>query len=129
MKPACEIDEYASSRFTSRCASAARFPQASEMHASTATAIVQISLCVRERGDEDAQHHDERGGLRRRRHERRDRGRSALVHVRRPHVERRGGDLEREPGEDHREPGEEERVVSRLVRRRSAEKPSSPVAP
>src|SRR3990172_5072650 len=44
MKPACEIEEYASSRFTSRCASAARLPHASEMHTSTATAIVQISL-------------------------------------------------------------------------------------
>ena len=44
MNPACEIEEYASSRFTSRCASAARLPHASEMHARTATAIVQISL-------------------------------------------------------------------------------------
>ena len=43
MKPACEIDEYASSRLTLRCASAARFPTASETHASTATAIVQTS--------------------------------------------------------------------------------------
>ena len=46
MNPACEIDEYASSRFTSRCASAARFPQASEMHAITATAIVQTSASL-----------------------------------------------------------------------------------
>ncbi len=43
MKPACEIDEYASRRFTFVCASAATLPQASEMHASTATAIVQRS--------------------------------------------------------------------------------------
>src|SRR5919106_2433741 len=43
-KPAWEIDEYASRRLTSRCASAARFPHASEAHARTATAIVQISL-------------------------------------------------------------------------------------
>ena len=37
--------------------------------------------------------------------------------------------LNAKPGEDHREPGDEERVVRRLVRPRSAEKPSSPVAP
>src|SRR5262245_66590819 len=43
MNPACEIDEYASRRFRSRCASAARLPQASEMQARTATAIVQMS--------------------------------------------------------------------------------------
>ena len=114
MKPACEIDEYARIRFTSRCASAPRFPQTSEIAASTATAIVHTSACsgnavtstrrvttsaavfvaadmnaVTEVGD-------------------------ALVHVRRPHVERRGRDLECEPGEDHREPGEEERVARRV---------------
>jgi hypothetical protein len=41
MNPACEIDEYASIRFTLRCTSAARFPIASEAHAMTATATVQ----------------------------------------------------------------------------------------
>ena len=41
MKPACEIDEYASMRLTFRCTSAARLPTASEAHASTATTIVQ----------------------------------------------------------------------------------------
>ena len=40
MKPACEIDEYASRRFTFFWTSAARFPTASEMQAITATAIV-----------------------------------------------------------------------------------------
>src|ERR687891_2930005 len=44
MKPACEIDEKASRRLTSLCASAARLPHASETHAMTATAIVQMSL-------------------------------------------------------------------------------------
>ena len=43
MKPACEIDEYARSRLTRRWTSAAMLPQASEMHARTATAIVQTS--------------------------------------------------------------------------------------
>src|SRR5215213_7567265 len=43
MKPACDTDEYASSRFTSRWTSAARFPTASEAQASTATAIRQVS--------------------------------------------------------------------------------------
>src|SRR6266545_3663828 len=40
MKPACEIDEYASMRLTFRCTSAARLPIASDAHASTATTIV-----------------------------------------------------------------------------------------
>src|SRR5262249_718104 len=43
MKPAWEMDEYARSRLRSRCASAARFPQASEMQAMTAIATVQMS--------------------------------------------------------------------------------------
>ena len=42
--PAWEIEEYARIRFTSRCASAARLPHASETQARTATAIVQMSL-------------------------------------------------------------------------------------
>ena len=69
------------------------------------------------------QHDHEAGDLRRGRHERRHRRRRALVDVRRPHVERRGGDLEREPREDHRHPGHEERVVGagRLADRREPE--------
>ena len=43
MNPACEIDEYASRRFTFAWASAAMLPQASEMHARTAIAILQSS--------------------------------------------------------------------------------------
>ncbi len=43
MKPACETDEYASSRFTLRCASAAMLPTASEMHAMIASAQVHSS--------------------------------------------------------------------------------------
>ena len=35
MKPACEIDEYASIRFTFRCTSAARLPIASDATAMT----------------------------------------------------------------------------------------------
>ena len=41
MKPACEIDEYASIRFTSRCTSAARLPIASDATAIPANAHVQ----------------------------------------------------------------------------------------
>src|SRR5579863_721287 len=41
MKPACETDEYASSRLTLRCVSAAMLPIASEAHASAAIAHVQ----------------------------------------------------------------------------------------
>ncbi len=40
MKPACEIDEYASIRFTFRCVRAPRLPIASEATAITAIAIV-----------------------------------------------------------------------------------------
>ena len=43
MKPACEIEEYASSRLTFDWTSAAMLPHASEITASTATAIVHTS--------------------------------------------------------------------------------------
>src|SRR3954470_23830693 len=42
MKPACEIDEYASRRLTLVCTRAPRLPTASEMQAITAIAIVHI---------------------------------------------------------------------------------------
>ena len=38
MKPACEMDEYASSRFTSRCTSAAKLPMTSDATAMPANA-------------------------------------------------------------------------------------------
>jgi hypothetical protein len=41
MNPACEIDEYASMRFTFRCTSAARLPIVRDATAITATATVQ----------------------------------------------------------------------------------------
>ena len=44
MKPACEIDEYASIRFTLRWTSAARLPTASEQTA--ITAIVTVQRCA-----------------------------------------------------------------------------------
>ena len=43
MKPACEIDEYASMRLTFFCTSAARLPTTSEHTAITAIATVQSS--------------------------------------------------------------------------------------
>jgi hypothetical protein len=43
MKPACEIDEYASIRLTPRCTSAAKFPITSELTAMTAIATVHRS--------------------------------------------------------------------------------------
>ncbi len=43
MKPACEIEEYARSRFTRVWTSAARLPHASDAQARKATAIVQTS--------------------------------------------------------------------------------------
>ncbi len=46
MKPAWETDEYASSRLTFRCASAARLPIASDATASAATAAVHSSSCA-----------------------------------------------------------------------------------
>src|SRR5207302_844005 len=51
---------------------------------------------------EDAQQRAERRDLRRRRHERGDGRRRALVHVRRPGVERYGADLEQQPPADQR---------------------------
>ena len=72
---------------------------------------------LRERGRQDAVGDGQGGHLCRRAHERRHRGRRALIGVRRPHVERRGRRLEREPGDDHREPDHERRVV-RVTRRR-----------
>ena len=117
MKPACETDEYASIRLTFSCVSAAMLPTASEMHAMIAIAHVQRRSLLRERGHEHAVGDDERGRLRRGRHERgHGRGRP-LVHVRRPHVERRGRRLEPEAGDHHREADDEQRVVR--VRRRA----------
>ena len=129
MKPACDTDEYASSRFTFRCTSAARFPTASETHASTAIAIVQRCSCSGKADDEDPQRQDERSHLRRGGHERGHRGRRALVDVRRPHVERRRRGLEPEAGDQHRQPGQ--RAARRLAALAAAiaPKPSSPVAP
>src|SRR5262245_59084152 len=43
MKPACEIDEYASIRFTPLCTSAAKLPTTSEQTAITTIATVQRS--------------------------------------------------------------------------------------
>ena len=70
-------------------------------------------LVLRERDRQHAVGDDERGDLRRRRHERGHRRRRALVDVRRPHVERRRRRLEREPDDDHREPDDEHRGVRR----------------
>ena len=70
-----------------------------------------------ERRDQQAQHHCEGRGLRRRRHEAGHRSRRALVHVRRPHVERRGRGLEAEADEQHREPADEQRVAAQVLRR------------
>ena len=66
---------------------------------------------LRERDAQHAQHQDERGHLGRARHERRHRCRRALVHVRRPLVERRGGCLVAEADEHHRQPDEQQHVV------------------
>ena len=122
-KPAWETDEYASMRFTSLCAIAARLPIASEATASAATAIVQISDCSGNAVTRIRYMSAEPRDLRRGRHERGHRGRRALVDVGRPHVERRRGDLEAEAGEDHRHAGDEERVVGagRLLDRGEAE--------
>ena len=51
------------------------------------------------RHDGDAHEQGHAGDLRRGGEERRDRRRRALIDVRRPHVERHGGDLEAEAGE------------------------------
>ena len=86
-------------------------PQASEMTAITPIAIVQRRSSCGNTVDEHAERDDERGDLRRRRHEGGDRRRRALVGIGRPHVERRRRRLEGETGDDHREPDHEHRVV------------------
>ncbi len=70
-----------------------------------------VDLVDAERADEDAQDRGERGGLGRRRHERGHRGGRALVHVGRPHVERRGRDLEAEADQQQGEADEQHAVV------------------
>ncbi len=67
-----------------------------------------------ERGDEEAGEDGERRRLRGDRHERGDRGRGALVDVRRPLVEGRDRDLEGEADGDERDPDQDQRVVGEV---------------
>ena len=60
---------------------------------------------------EEAREHGESSRLGRHRHERRDRGRGALIDVRRPLVEGRDRELEREPGCRERDADQDQRVV------------------
>ena len=75
-----------------------------------ASAGPQSSCESPERLVEQAQEDPERRGLRRHRHEGRDRRGGALVDVGRPLVEGRNRCLEREPGDGQPDPGEKERV-------------------
>ena len=65
----------------------------------------------RKRFEPGAQKRRERRRLHGRRHVRRDRRRGAVVDIRRPHVERDGGDLETEPNEQQRDADEEQRTT------------------
>ena len=78
--------------------------------ASVASAGRPVALGADQRDVEEAQEHAERGGLRRDRHEGRDRRRRALVDVRRPLVERRDRGLEAEAGDAQRDAGQQQRV-------------------
>ena len=60
MKPACEIDEYASIRLTSFCTSAARLPITSERRRSRRPRHVHRCAFLRERRDEHAEREHER---------------------------------------------------------------------
>ena len=65
-----------------------------------------------ERADADFEQavgHAERGQLRRRADEQRDRRRRALVDVRQPHVERRGAELERDADDHEHQAGQQQR--------------------
>ena len=118
MKPACAIDEYASSRLMFVCTMAARFPTASETHAMTANAIVHRSAWSGNATTSSRSASDERRRLRGSRHEGRDGSRRTFVDVRRPHVERRRRHLEPEADDDHRQAGQQEEVVAELLLRR-----------
>ncbi len=63
----------------------------------------------------DAQQQSERRGLRSRGKKRRNRRWSALVDVRRPHLERRGGHLEAQADQDHGQPKLEKRAMKKLL--------------
>ena len=81
-----------------------------------------------ERAEHDAEQHDERCDLRRRAHERGDRGRGALVDVGRPHVERDCGQLERKSRDDERDAdcqpcGNTSRIHDRLRNTREVHRP------
>ena len=69
----------------------------------------------REREREHPDQGGEARGLRRRRHERGHRRGRALVDVRRPHVERHGGDLEPQPDEQQREARQQRPLLEQRV--------------
>ena len=107
-KPACAIDEYASSRFMLVWVSAATLPS---VMVRTETSIRSAGQSIPpershgpcpgdgQRAVEEAQRDREPGRLRQHRQERRHRGRGALVHVGAPEVERHRRDLEAESGQ------------------------------
>ena len=72
----------------------------------------------RERGHEHTHHQHDGDRLRGCRHERRHRGRGALVDVGCPLMERCRRRLEAQPGQEHREPGEQHRIVRQALRAR-----------
>ena len=73
-----------------------------------------------ERDAEHADHRGDRGRLDRRRHERGDRRRRALVRIGRPHVERDRGDLEAERDDEQERARDHEAGVLRSARARPA---------
>ena len=84
---------------------------------------------AREGVDENADDDGHRGHLRRRGEEGGDRRRRALVDVRRPHVERSGGDLEGDAGGTKTRPKIDPVAGLPVQRRRDAAKRTVPVKP
>ena len=117
MNPACAIEEYASIRFMSVCTIATTEPSTIVRMATTPRSPAASPSATAGSADVgDPQQRAERGDLRARGHEAGDRGRRALVDVRRPGVERRGADLEQQADGEQRDAD----AAGRPVRRRRA---------
>ncbi len=99
-------------RFTFCCRSAPRLPIVIESAAISQSSVRPLRVQRREDSVSNAQQHGKRRGLRRRRHQRDHRRRSALIHIRRPHLERRGRNLEADPDQHHRQRNHGKRGVA-----------------
>ena len=97
------MDEYAISRLMFFCPMAAKEPSAIEAMATNTMICCHCTAMVGNARHGDAHEQRHGGDFGRGGKERRDRGRRALIDVRRPHMERHRRDLEAEPGEQEHE--------------------------